>query len=123
MKTLLLVDSTKIRRQVTETILSNMYATICAATGVEAVEIFREVQPDVVLSQFRLSDMTGAQLLRELQAQFGETISFVLTGLDVDEAEALQSGACDFVREPFAPEILICRIEKVLELADKLNAP
>lgn len=125
MKTVLLVDGTKIRRQVTETILSNMYATISATCGREAVDMFREVRPDVVLSQFRLSDMTGAQLLNELQAQFGGTIPFVLTGIDNasdTERQALQSGAWDFIRIPFAPEILICRLEKVLELADKLKA-
>ena len=126
MKTVLLVDSSQVSRQFTETILSTTHATICAATGAQAIEIFREVNPDVVLSKFRLSDMTGVQLLRELQAQFGEKIPFVLTDSDNGtdtERDALQGGAWDFVRIPFAPEILICRLEKVLELADKINAP
>ncbi|MBR1806762.1 MAG: response regulator [Selenomonadaceae bacterium] len=126
MKTVLIVDSVEVSRQFTEMVLSNMFATICAATGIDALEIFREVRPDVVLSKFRLSDMTGVQLLRKLQAQFGEKIPFVLTDIDNGtdtERDALQGGAWDFVRIPFAPEILICRLEKVLELADKINAP
>ena len=125
MKTVLIVDSVAVSRQFTETVLSNMFATICASTGSQAIEIFREIRPDVVLSKFRLSDMTGVQLLRELQAQFGEKIPFVLTDSDDGtdtERDALQGGAWDFVRIPFAPEILICRLEKVLELADKINA-
>ena len=120
MKTVLLVDSVEVSRQFTETILSTTHATICAATGAQAIEIFREVRPDAVLSQIRLSDMTGVQLLRELQARFGEKIPFVLTGIDNgtdSERDALQGGAWDFVRIPFAPEILLCRLEKVLELA------
>ena len=118
MKKILLVDGSQVTRQFTEIILSTMYGTFCATTGTEAIEIFREVRPDLVLSQFRLSDMTGAELLNKLQVEFGEMIPFVMTGIDNasdTESEALKSGAWDFVRIPFAPEILLCRLEKVLQ--------
>ena len=124
MKKILLVDGTEVSRNFTEIILSTMYETICASTGAEAIELFRDERPDVVLSKTLLSDMTGEQLLRELQAQFGEVIPFVLTGIDNasdTERQALQSGAWDFIRIPFAPEILLCRLEKVLWFADKLK--
>ena len=125
MKKILLVDGTEVSRQFTQIILSTMYETICASTGAEAIELFRDESPDAVLSKNLLPDMTGAQLQRELQAQFGEVIPFVLTGADdasETESEALKSGAWDFIRIPFAPEILLCRLEKVLWFADKLKA-
>ena len=125
MKKILLVDGTEVSRNFTQIILSTMYETICASTGAQAIKLFRDERPDVVLSKTLLSDMTGEQLLRELQAQFGEVIPFVLTGIDNasdTERQALQSGAWDFVRIPFAPEILLCRLEKVLWFADKLEA-
>ena len=125
MKKILLVDDVEVTRQFTEIILSTMYETFCASTGADAVKIFRENRPDLVLSKVNLSDMTGAQLLRELQTEFGEIIPFVMTGIDNasdTERQALQSGAWDFIRIPFAPEILLCRLEKVLWFADKLKA-
>ena len=125
MKKILLVDSSEVTRQVTEIILSNMYGIFCASTGTEALEIFREVRPDLVLSQVRLSDMTGIELLRKLQSEFGEKIPFVMTGIDdasETESEALDGGAWDFVRIPFAPEILLCRLEKVFLRVEKLAA-
>ena len=126
MKKILLVDGTEVSRNFTQIILSTMYETICASTGAGAIELFRDESPDVVLSKTLLSDMTGEQLLRELQTQFGEVIPFVLTGIDNasdTESKALQSGAWDFIRVPFAPEILLCRLEKVLWFAEKLATP
>ena len=123
MKKILLVDGSEVTRQSTEIILSTMYGTFCATTGTEALEIFREVRPDLVLSQFHLSDMTGVELLHKLQAEFGEKIPFVLTGIDdasETESEAAKSDAWDFVRIPFAPEILLCRLEKVFLRAENL---
>ena len=125
MKKILLVDGVEVTRQFTEIILSTMYETICASTGEEALKIFRENRPDLVLSRFRLSDMTGAELLNKLQAEFGEIIPFVMTGSDNGsdtESEALKSGAWDFIRHPFAPEILLCRLEKVLWFAERLRS-
>ena len=125
MKKILLVDNVEVTCQFTEIILSNMYETVCASTGEEALKIFRETRPDLVLSRVRLTDMSGAELLNKLQVEFGEIIPFVMTGIDnasETESEALKSGAWDFIRIPFAPEILLCRLEKVLWFAEKLTA-
>ena len=125
MKKILLVDGVEVTRQFTEIILSTMYETICASTGEEALKIFRENRPDLVLSRFRLADMTGAELLNKLQAEFGEIIPFVMTGSDNGsdtEELAIKSGAWDFIRHPFAPEILLCRLEKVLWFAERLRS-
>lgn len=125
MKKILLVDDSEVTRQFTEIILSTMYETFGASTGEEGLKIFREVRPDLVLSKVFLSDMSGAELLNKLQSEFGEIIPFVMTGIDnasETESEALKSGAWDFIRIPFAPEILLCRLEKVLWFTEKLAA-
>ena len=113
MKKILIVDSSAASRATTEVILSTCFETFCAATGEQAVEIFRAERPEIILSQVWLADMTGVELLKKIRATFGEKIPFVFTGDDSDEVKALASGATDFIREPFAPEILICRLEKI----------
>ncbi|MBR3745463.1 MAG: response regulator [Selenomonadaceae bacterium] len=125
MKKILLVDNMEVGREFIETVLSTMYETFGASTGEEALKIFREARPDLVLSKVRLPDMSGAELLNKLQSEFGEIIPFVMTGIDnasETESEALKSGAWDFIRIPFAPEILFCRLEKVLWFAERLTA-
>ena len=114
MKKILIVDSSAASRATTEIILSTSFETFCAATGEQAVEIFRTQNPDAVLSQVWLADMMGVELLKKFRATFGEKIPFVFTGDDSDEVKTLDNGAADFIREPFAPEILICRLEKIL---------
>ena len=96
MKKILIVDNMEVGRQFTETVLSTMYETFGASNGEEALKIFRESRPDLVLSKVYLSDMSGAELLNKLQVEFGEIIPFVLTGADTDretKVEALKSGA------------------------------
>jgi two-component system, NarL family, nitrate/nitrite response regulator NarL len=70
-----------------------------ASSGAQGVELAESLQPDVTLVDFRLPDMTGADLVRLLAERVPRTRCVVLTGSGQERAllESLQAGALGFV--------------------------
>ena len=66
-----------------------------AANGQEAVELYRQHQPDIALMDLRMPRMSGAEATRSIIAQFPQALIVVLTTYDGDENiyRALQAGA------------------------------
>jgi two-component system NarL family response regulator len=66
-----------------------------AANGQEAVQLFREHRPDIVLMDLRMPGLNGVEATVEIRAQFLEARIVVLTTYDGDENiyRALQAGA------------------------------
>ncbi|HEX3239676.1 MAG TPA: response regulator transcription factor [Solirubrobacterales bacterium] len=69
-----------------------------AATAADAVELLREVQPDVAVIGIRLPDGSGLQLTRHLCADHPDLAILIYTGVEdvATLAEALESGARGF---------------------------
>jgi DNA-binding NarL/FixJ family response regulator len=66
-----------------------------AESGAEALRMFREFNPDVVLIDLRLRDTTGFELIRDILALSPSARTIVLTSFegDVDIERALAAGA------------------------------
>ncbi len=79
-----------------------------AATGLEAVEVARDLEPDVVLMDLRMPEMDGAEAMREIRAELSDTQVLVLTTYADDDSlfPALQAGARGYLtKEASAEEI------------------
>jgi two-component system, NarL family, nitrate/nitrite response regulator NarL len=70
-----------------------------AGTGAEGIAVVVDLRPDVVLVDFRLPDMTGADVIRALGVASPTSRCVVLTGSGQDRAllESLDAGALGFV--------------------------
>jgi DNA-binding NarL/FixJ family response regulator len=70
-----------------------------AATGIEAVEMARQAQPDVVLMDLRLPGLNGIEATRQIVADSPHTAVVVLTMFDDDDSvfAALRAGACGYL--------------------------
>jgi DNA-binding NarL/FixJ family response regulator len=80
-----------------------------AGTGRQAVELALAVQPDVVLMDVRMSDLTGIEATARICAQAGVTRVLILTTFDLDEYiyAALRAGASGFLlKDATAAELL-----------------
>ncbi|MBE9064606.1 response regulator transcription factor [cf. Phormidesmis sp. LEGE 11477] len=66
-----------------------------AATGLEAVEQFRNVRPDVALMDLRMPEMTGVEAIASIRKEFPDACIAILTTYDTDEDIflGLQAGA------------------------------
>lgn len=118
---ILVVDDEASIRRILETRLSMIgYEVITAADGEEALEIFRNSDPDLVVLDVMMPKLDGYGVCQELRKESDIPI-IMLTALgDVaDRITGLELGADDYVIKPFSPKELEARIRSVLRRVDK----
>lgn len=91
-----------------------------ASDGVEVLEQFRELAPDVVLMDIVMPKRSGIDAVKALVAEEpGATVVMCSAlGQETLVMEAIQAGAKDFIVKPFKPDAVIGTLRKVLEKAD-----
>lgn len=86
-----------------------------AATGAEAIQLFKEHVPDVTLLDLRLPDMSGIDVLIAIRSQFPDARIIMLTTFegDVEIQRALQAGARGYLLKNMPPNELLEVIRQV----------
>lgn len=82
-----------------------------AATGREGLRMFEESEPDLVLLDLRLPDLSGFEVCRTLRSSSIVPIIIVTAQTDTyDMVAGLEAGADDYVTKPVVPKELAARI-------------
>ncbi len=118
-KTVLLIDDDESLRRVVEYNLhEDGYRVIAAADGRSGLQRFRDEAVDVVLTDVRMPEMDGVELMAHLKAMQPDLPVIVLTAHGtIDSAvEAMKVGAFDYLTKPFSREQLKASVRKALEL-------
>jgi len=99
------------------------FETDTAFTGNKGLTKFREKKFDVVLSDFRLGDMDGREVLTELKKINPEAVVIIITGYsDIKMAvDVMRQGAFDYITKPLIPEEVVNVINR--GLSEQLAAP
>jgi len=86
-----------------------------AANGREAIQRFREHQPDVTLMDIRLPDMSGIDTVIAIRSEFPEARILMLTTFDgdVEIQRALQAGTRGYMLKSMLPSELLAGIREV----------
>lgn len=86
-----------------------------AQDGEQALQLFRQLRPDLVLLDIHLPKVDGVDVLREIRNE-GQAPVIMVTALadDVDKLLALRMGADDYVVKPFNPPEVVARVRAVL---------
>lgn len=117
MKILIVEDSLEIIDAVSHTIeLRWPEASFISTTmGETGIEMTRTEQPDVVILDLGLPDITGFQVLHEIRS-FSDVPLILLTvrGDEIDKIKGLEMGADDYIVKPFSPGELLARIGTVV---------
>ncbi len=117
MKILIVEDSLEIIDAVSHTVeLRWPEASFISTTmGETGIEMARREQPDVVILDLGLPDITGFQVLHEIRS-FSDVPLILLTvrGDEIDKIKGLEMGADDYIVKPFSPGELLARIGTVL---------
>lgn len=115
-ETVLLIEDDKIMRISLEDALKNAgYDVSSFETGNEALRAFKSAPFDVVVTDFRLPDLDGFDIIREItKKQDVQVIMMTAYGTIKDAVEAMKLGAFDYLTKPFALDELLLLIERAL---------
>lgn len=121
-KSILVVDDEKNQREILETILSGEgYDVTTASSGEAAMKFVQSRRFDLVLTDLKMTGMSGLDLLKEL-TNFDKSIIVILLTAhgSVDSAvDSLRLGAFDYLQKPYDSEKLLDTISRAL---NKLSA-
>ncbi len=114
-------DESIVRKRLKPALEKNGYDVEIYDDGSGVLKRLQEKTFDIVVTDLRMNDVDGIQVLEEVLAQSGDTKVIIITGYASVEIarEALTKGAFDFIAKPFKPYDLREVIEKA---ADALRA-
>ena len=124
MSKILIVDDERIMLMLARRILSSKYDVVTAMSGAEAIEIFERERPDLILSDLMMPQMNGYEMHKILQEKTSETVPIIfMTADESDESESkgFAAGAADYIRKPIKPDILLRRVENILNNLSQLK--
>jgi two-component system, OmpR family, KDP operon response regulator KdpE len=112
---LLVDDETAIQRAVGPLLRSRGFDVDIVGTGAEALKMFADQTPDLVVLDLGLPDLEGTEICRRIRAASKVPIVVLSArGAETDKVNALDLGADDYVTKPFGPEELLARIRVAL---------
>jgi DNA-binding NtrC family response regulator len=117
-KKILIVDDELFMRSIlTKVIKSAGYNTVGAENGREAISLFKKINPDIVLLDYKLPDMNGLEVLHELKKLRNDFNVIMLTahGNVKDAVKAIKLGAYHYLTKPFDNEEILIEINKAYE--------
>lgn len=116
---ILVVDDEVSMREFLGVLLSKEgYKISDARNGKQALKMIQKNEYDLVLTDIRLGDITGLEVLKEAKKNNSETIVIMISAYSTTEiaVEAMNAGAYDFVPKPFDNNELKQTIQRALEL-------
>jgi len=117
-KTILLVDDdASLRRVLAHHLTEAGYRVLTAVDGKAGLDLFTEEQVEMVITDIRMPEMSGLDLLRRIRVMNPETVVLVITahGSIETAVEAMKLGAHDYITKPFNREELLLTVAKSLE--------
>ena len=116
--TILVIEDDKTMREGIATVLKIQgYAIHTAEDGHAGAQMFRELKPDLVISDMKLPGKGGMNLLQEFQEQSPDTPFILISAFGtIDLAvNALKLGARDFIAKPFSIDELKSKVAHIFE--------
>lgn len=122
LKHLLMVDDSTTNLKCAAETLRKHYRLSMAKSGDQALHFLKKMRPDLILLDIKMPDMDGYETLKYIKDN-PETTNIPVIFLTADsdqssEIKGLKMGAMDYIRKPFEPEVMMSRIEKILQIEE-----
>ena len=119
MKLLLVEDDAKVATAVTRGLRAEGFAVETASDGVDGLWMATQGAYDLIVLDIMLPGRNGYRVCADLRAAGNWTPILMLTAKDgdLDEAEALDAGADDYLTKPFSFPVLVARVRALLRRA------
>ena len=115
-KILIIEDEKNISEILAKYLEKECYNTIIANDGIEGLALFRDSNPDLVISDVMMPTIDGFEVLREIRL-ISDVPIIMLTAKqeEVDRLKGFENGADDYVTKPFSPKELVRRVMVMLK--------
>ncbi len=117
-KKILITDDTAFMRMtLKKTLESNGYEVIGEAeNGVQSVELYKELRPDLVTMDITMPEMNGIDAVKNIMSIDANAKIVMVSAMGQKSMviEALTSGAKDFIVKPFTPDRIMETMKKLL---------
>ncbi|HSC44902.1 MAG TPA: diguanylate cyclase [Candidatus Acidoferrum sp.] len=125
----LVVDDSPVCRKLFEQLLpEDLYTVTYASSAAEAMQIFEQKAPSIVVTDWVLPDFTGLELCRRIRADKSATYTYIIVMTSNQQPDgvlqALEAGADDFLNKPFNSSEMLARIgvgRRIIELHRRLE--
>lgn len=116
-RVLIIEDNTTLREGMAQVIARMNHEVLTAPGGRSGLELFEAQAPDVVVSDLKMDDVDGMQVLAAVRARDADVPVIIVTAFgSIEKAvEAMKEGAHDFLPKPFPPELLRTKVERALQ--------
>ena len=117
---LIIDDEPLMRISLSDALKAEGYNVASAATGSEGLKEIKETSYDVVITDLRLPEVDGVQILKTCRQISPHTKVLMITAYgSVDTAvEAMKIGAYDYITKPFSMDELILTVKRLVEMRD-----
>jgi DNA-binding response OmpR family regulator len=121
MRVLIVEDETKVAAAVRRGLEAEGFAVDVALTGTDGLWMATENPYDVIVLDILLPGLNGYEVCRKLREAGNWTPILMLTAKqgDYDQAEALDTGADDYLTKPFSFVVLLARLRAVLRRSER----
>lgn len=103
-----------------KSVMEPVYDVRTTLLGKEALRFAKKYMPDLILLDIHLADSNGFEVMQELkkEEQTADIPVLLLTGDNdtVTEENGFKSGAADYIRKPFVPDVLMQRAKRIIDL-------
>lgn len=98
------------------------FQVVEAYRGMKAIQMMREVLPDLILLDVMMPDLDGFEVLRMIRENSSVPIIMLTAkGEEDDRVHGLELGADDYITKPFSPRELVSRVKAVLRRTEGIS--
>src|SRR5215217_3729283 len=126
MQTILIIDDDRDMCLLLKRFLTRHgFEVLEAYNGKKALELLDEIEPSLVMCDFRLEDMEGNVLLGKIKERYPYLPVIIITGYsDIKIAvEVMKMGAYDYITKPLFPDEILITIKKALATEPAAHEP
>ena len=111
---ILAVDDNSINQAVIEELLGSQYNLMTVSTGIEAIKLAQEFQPDLIILDIMLEDVNGYEVCQQIRKNSSlKNTKIIFVSAKAMESERLkgyQAGADDYLTKPFDGDELLEKV-------------
>ncbi len=115
-KVLVIDDEAIVRVSCQRVLTPEGFNVVVVPSGSEAIERLENENFDLVLTDLKMPDMDGLEVLKTIKSRWPEMIVIIITGYGTisTAVQAIKLGAFEYIEKPFTPEDILNTVKKAI---------